>query len=88
MRLAAPEERDPRRLANPQTDWDRLHGLITEYRRAGEITARDYLDKHAEDRRESVLALLDLWIDGAATPEARKEGETIRFGLQQTVSMA
>jgi hypothetical protein len=28
LRLARPEERDPRRLAGPQTDWDRLQGLI------------------------------------------------------------
>src|SRR6516162_3497351 len=29
LRLALPEERDPRRLVAPQTDWDRLQGLIT-----------------------------------------------------------
>src|SRR6516164_6463729 len=33
LRLALAEERDPRRLSAPQTDWDRVQGLISEFRR-------------------------------------------------------
>jgi hypothetical protein len=35
LRLALPEERHPRRLAHPQTDWDILHGMILAFRRGG-----------------------------------------------------
>jgi putative DNA methylase len=32
LRLARPEERDKRRLEQPLTDWDRLHGLLLAFR--------------------------------------------------------
>src|SRR4030042_371034 len=33
LRLALPEERNPRRMQKPETEWDILHGLILEYRK-------------------------------------------------------
>jgi putative DNA methylase len=40
LRLPRPEERHPRRMAHPQTDWDILHGLILAHRRGDIPVAR------------------------------------------------
>jgi adenine-specific DNA methylase len=82
LRVVPPEERDPRRLAAPQTDWDRLHGLISEFRRGDAPVARAYLDRHGANREERILDLLDVWAAEVADPELKREAALIRFGLR------
>lgn len=83
LRLALPDERDPRRLAAPQTDWDRLQGLIIEYRRGDTPVARAYLDRNAADHEERIFDLLDVWAAEIANTELKREAALIRFGLRR-----
>lgn len=83
LRLSLPEERDPRRLAMPQTDWDRLQGLILEFRRGDTPVARAYLDRTAADREERILDLLDVWAAEIGDPDLKREAALIRFGLRR-----
>jgi adenine-specific DNA methylase len=82
LRLALPEERDPRRLDTPQTDWDRLQGLIAEFRRGDAPVARAHLDRTAADRVDRILDLLDVWAAEVADPDLKREAALIRFGLR------
>lgn len=82
LRLAKPEERDKRRIAKPQSDWDVLHGLIMSYRSGDIPVARAYLDQHREGRENTVLDLLEVWAVEAETPELRNEAKAILFGLK------
>lgn len=82
LRLALPEERDPRRLDAPQTDWDRLQGLVSEFRRGYAPVARAYLDRTAADREDRILDLLDVWAAEVADPDLKQEAALIRFGLR------
>jgi len=84
LRLALAEERDPRRLSAPQTDWDRVQGLISEFRRGDAPVARAYLDRAAADRGNRILDLLDVWAAEVTDPELKREAELIRFGLRRT----
>jgi putative DNA methylase len=83
LRLALPEERHPRRLDHPQTDWDILHGLIMAFRRGDIPVARAYLDEHAPQHQARILDLLDVWATEMAHPELKREAETLRFGLRR-----
>jgi adenine-specific DNA methylase len=82
LRLARPEERNPRRLERPQTDWDILHGLIQAYRRGDTPVARAYLEQHASQHAWRILDLLEVWAAEMDDPDVRREAETIRFGLR------
>jgi putative DNA methylase len=82
LRLALPEERDPRRLSAPPTDWDRLQGLILEFRRGDAPVARAYLGRAAVDREGRILDLLEVWAAELADPELKREAMLIRFGLR------
>lgn len=82
LQLARPDERDPRRLAQPQTDWDVLQGLIQAFRRGDVPVARAYLQTHASDRVSRLLDLLDVWAAEATEPDLKHEAEALRFGLQ------
>ena len=82
LRLALPEERNPRRLDNPQTEWDVLHGVIMSHRRGDVPVARAYLQQHAENREQVILDLLHVWAEEMGDEELRKEGHTILFGLK------
>jgi hypothetical protein len=82
LRLARPEERSPRRLERPQTDWDILHGIIQAYRRGDTPVARAYLEQHAAQHTRRILDLLDVWATEMDDAELRREAETIRFGLR------
>lgn len=81
LRLAKPEERDPRRLEKPQTDWDVLQGLIVAYRTGGALKARPYLDTQAAGRTQRMLDLLDVWAAEVGDPALEKEARTLRFEL-------
>lgn len=82
LRLARPEERSERRLAQPQTEWDVLHGTIRDYREGDVPVARAYLDRHTQDEGRTVLDLLEVWTTEAADEELRKEGQALLFGLK------
>jgi len=82
LRLARAEERSARRLDQPQTDWDILHGVIQAYRRGDIPVARAYLAQHAASHIWKILDLLDVWTTHMVEPEFRREAETLRFGLR------
>jgi len=82
LRLALPEERNKKRLDNPQTEWDVLHGLILAYREGDAPVARAYLARHAEGREQLILDLLSVWAAEMTGEELRKEAEAILFGLK------
>jgi len=81
LRLALPEERDPRRMKSPQTEWDLLCGLILAYRTGAEVSARGYMERLARDKASVVKALLRVWTDRVGQEDLKKEGESILFGL-------
>jgi len=83
LRLARPEERDRRRLERPQTDWDRLHGLVLAYRQGDLPVARQYLATHVPDHPQRVIDLLEVWAREMNEDEPRKEAEALLFGLRQ-----
>ena len=83
LRLALPEERDPRRLETPQTDWDRLHGLLLAYRRGELPVARQYLATKAAGSGGRVIDLLAVWAREMTDESARREAEGLLFGLRQ-----
>src|SRR5262249_49930272 len=82
LRLARPDERNPKRLERPQTEWDILHGLLTEYQRGDVPVARAYLNRHAEGRQELILDLLHVWAEEMPDEKPRKEAQTLLFGLK------
>jgi len=86
LRLALPEERQPARLANPQTDWDRLHGLIMAYREGDTPVARAYLQGHATEHSDRIIDLLEVWAAEARHPDRQREARTMLYGLGKQLS--
>ena len=82
LRLARPEERSKKRVDNPQTEWDVLHGLILAYREGDVPVARAYLAQHAPAREQVILDLLSVWAAQMAEEELRREAGAILFGLK------
>jgi putative DNA methylase len=82
LRLALPEERSPKRLENPRTEWDLLQGLIMAFREGDVPVARVYLERHAAGKQGIVLDLLSVWAGEMDRDELRKEAESLFFGLQ------
>jgi adenine-specific DNA methylase len=82
LRLALPEERSRKRLDNPQTEWDILHGLIMAYREGDVPVAQDYLERHAAGKRGVILDLLSVWTKEMKRDDLRQEGEALLFGLR------
>ncbi len=78
LRAACP----PRRLTQPQTDWNILHGTIAAFRRGDIPVARPYLDEHAPRHQARIVDLLNVWTTGMAHPDLKREAETLRFGLR------
>jgi len=81
LRLARPDERNPKRLENPQTEWDILHGLIMEFRKGDIPLVRAYLTRHAEGKENLFKDLLNVWTTESADETLRKEGQAMIFGL-------
>lgn len=81
LRLALPEERHSARLTDPQTDWDRLEGLIAAYREGDIPVARAYLQAHATENAERILDLLEVWAAEARDPDLKKQARTALYGL-------
>lgn len=82
LRLARPEERHKKRVDNPQTEWDVLHGLILAYREGDIPVARAYLARHAPGREQVILDLLSVWAAEMTDEELRREAGAILFGLK------
>ncbi len=81
LRLALPEERQPARLAESQTDWDRLHGLIMAYREGDVPVARAYLQNQAAEHGDRILDLLEVWAAEARDPDRQKEARALLYGI-------
>ena len=88
LRLVKPSERNPKRLDAPKTEWDVLHGLLMAYREGDVPVARAYLEKFAEQNRETILALLEVWADGVGDEEMAREAKGLIFGLKNLVQKA
>ena len=82
LRLVLPEERNPRRLENPQSEWDVLHGLIMAYREGDMPVARAYMQKQAEGKEQKIIDILKVWADGCGSDALQKEAERILFSLK------
>jgi len=82
LRLALPEERNKKRIENPQTEWDLLHGLLLAYREGDVPVARAYLAQQAKGRERIILDLLFVWASEMADEGLRKEAEAVLFGLK------
>jgi len=82
LRLALPKERNERRMKDPQTEWDILHGLLLAYRKGDTPVARAYLDDHAPDNIPVLRNLLKVWEAEIGDPKLQKEAKALLFGLQ------
>ncbi len=82
LRLVPPEERNPKRLEQPRTEWDVLHGLIVRFREGDVPVARAYLDEHAAGKEALYLDLLTVWEKEIPDPNLKSEARAIRFGLK------
>jgi len=82
LRLALPDERNPKRIENPQTEWDILHGLVMNYRKGDIPVACGYLSRHADGKENLVKNLLNVWTAEMPDEDLRKEGNAIVFGLK------
>lgn len=82
LRLVFPEERIGRRLDEPQNEWDIMQGVIMAYREGDIPVARAYLQKHAEGHEDLITGLLQVWADGCASEELKKEARRILYGLK------
>ncbi len=81
LRLLRADERSPRRLENPQTGLDKLHGMILNYREGGIVQVRNYLTQHAENDRITVLGLLAVYAAEVDDQRLRDEAQALVFEL-------
>jgi len=81
LRLARPDERNQKRIENPQTEWDILHGLIMNFRKGDVPVARGYLSRHAEGKENLIKNLINVWASEMTDEDLRKEGNAIVFGI-------
>lgn len=82
LRLVLPEERNPRRLQNPQNEWDILQGLIMSFREGDMPVARAYLQRQAEGHEDKIIDILKVWADGCSNESLSKEAQRILFGMK------
>jgi len=83
LRLALPEERNERRLQEPQNEWDIMQGVIMGYREGDIPVARAYLQRQAAGHEDKVIAVLRVWADGCDNEALTKEARRILFGLNE-----
>ena len=76
------EERIKRRLEEPQNEWDIMQGVIMAYREGDIPVARAYLQKHADGNEDKITGVLQVWADGCANEELKKEARRILYGLK------
>jgi adenine-specific DNA methylase len=82
LRLARPGERNPKRIEQPQTEWDLLHGLIMAHRQGDVPVARAYLITHAAGNEAFFKDLLQVWAAEVTDEKLRKEAQALLFGLR------
>lgn len=82
LRLVLPEERNHRRLANPQQEWDIVQGMIMAYREGDIPVARAYLQKHGAGSENKLFNILQIWADNCGSEDLRKETQRLIFGLK------
>ncbi|NCE63386.1 DUF1156 domain-containing protein [Pseudoflavonifractor sp. 524-17] len=83
LRLALPEERNPRRLEHPQSGWDIMQGVIMAFRDGDMPVARAYLQRHAGGQEETLSDLLTVWEKCCGNKELSAEAQQICFGLRE-----
>jgi adenine-specific DNA methylase len=81
LRLLAPDERLAVRLANPQTLWDMLCGVIVNYRAGGVVAARNYLTSHEHRESAALRGLLQVWARECRDDALRREALLIDYEL-------
>ncbi|MBM9535979.1 DUF1156 domain-containing protein [Desulfobulbus alkaliphilus] len=82
LRLAAPHERDERRIGEaPQTEWDLLHGLLMAYDRGDLPVARAYLERQASTKKDLLIDLLHVWAEEVRDETMRRQARELHFGL-------
>ena len=82
LRILLPEERNQKRLENPQTEWDILQGVIMAFRDGDIPVARAYLHNHTAGNEAKIIALLRVWGDNCGSNELKKETDRILYGLK------
>ena len=82
LRLVLPEERNARRLANPQQEWDMVQGIIMAYREGDIPVARAYMQKYGTGSENKLLNILQIWADNCGREDLRKETQRLIFGLK------
>ena len=82
LRLALPEERNQRRLQEPESEWDILQGMIMAYREGDMPVARAYLQRHAEGCEDKIADILTVWEEKCGSEPLRLVASRIQFGLQ------
>lgn len=82
LRLALPEERNSKRIDNPETEWDILQGTILAYREGDAPVARAYLVQHAAGRKQMIVDLLTVWAAKMNDEKLRREAEALLFSLK------
>ncbi len=82
LRLVKPEERHPKRIEDPQTEWDILHGVLLAYREGDVPVARAYLERHAGGTIRVIMDLLAVWAAEIADKDLKREAEALLFGLR------
>ena len=79
--MARPDERNQKRIENPQTEWDILHGLIMNFCKGDIPVACSYLSRQAEGKEKLIKNLINVWASEMTDEDLRKEGNAIVFGL-------
>lgn len=82
LRLTAPEERNQQRLADPQTEWDLLQGMIMAFREGDIPLVRVYVSRHALSKEQLMLDLLTVWADNIGVESFKKEASRLLYGLK------
>ena len=80
--MVKPEERHPKRIEDPQTEWDILHGVLLAYREGDVPVARAYLERHAGGTIRVIMDLLAVWAAEIADKDLKREAEALLFGLR------
>lgn len=82
LRLALPQERHPKRIEHPQTEWDIMQGVILAFREGDIPVARAYVQRHADGREQMIMDLIKVWAEGCGREKLQKEATRILYGLK------
>ena len=82
LRLALPGERSGKRLEKPLSLWDVMQGVQVKFSQGDLPVARAYLEAHAQDHRERVVDLLEVWALECGDRELKKTADSLLYGLR------